>query len=112
MAKDFLKAFFGGLLPTLEWNCSSNAKRVMSRRAEDIILTSEFNRPYRDVVKFHASWTMEEYMTFILTLWEFIFRPYKNKKGAIRHVLHEIPREAWAYLVVAARHYLVSSYSE
>lgn len=112
VAKDFLKAFFGGLLPALEWNCSSNAKRVMSRRAEDIILTSEFNRPYRDVVKFHASWTMEEYMTFILTVWEFIFRPYRNKKGAIRHVLHEIPREAWAYLVVAARHYLVSSYSE
>ena len=73
VAKDLLKAFFGGLLLALEWNCSSNAKRVMSRRAEGIILTSEFNRPYRDVVKFHASWTMEEYMTFILTVWEFIF---------------------------------------
>jgi hypothetical protein len=45
---------------------TAEARKFVSERSAHITLTSEFGRPYRDVVKSWKSWVMEEYLHFFL----------------------------------------------
>ena len=110
VTKDFLKSFLANGFPGNGWKCTRYAKKTMSSRSTSITLTSEFSRPYRDVVHHLGSYTMEEMMAFLLTYWEFVFLPFTHPRDRRRTpVMGDGPKEAWVHLSIAARHYLVWS---
>ncbi len=75
----------------------SNAnKKIIQQRAADVIVTAYFGRKYKDVVQYNASYTMEEWTHFTLTISHYIFRG---------DVLTPELKELWDLLVFAVAHY-------
>ena len=47
------------------WIVRADCRKIMARRAGHVILTNDFNRPYRCVIKQRGNWVMEDYLHFL-----------------------------------------------
>jgi hypothetical protein len=83
------------------WIMRAVNRKLMTQRAGHIILTNDFNRPYRDVVKNRGNWVMEDYLHF-LEYSRYIFRPDEN--GVSMWPCPEVG-EAWEELQLGLLHY-------
>lgn len=80
---------------------ANEVKAMIRDRAGDIVVTSDFGRRYKDVIKYVGSYTMEEWTHFTITLSHYIL------KGALPPALQQL----WDLLVVAVAHYCRASTS-
>ena len=94
-----LAKFKGVALPP--WVFTKEMRRVISDRAGEVIMTNDFNRPYRDVVARRGYWTAEEYLHF-LDLSFVILRPLEDGLSVWPHSNLEA---AWASLRRSLLHY-------
>lgn len=82
-----------------------SCRRVMTKRAADIMVTNDFNRPYRDIVTKRGLWTMEDYLHFTETFSLYILQPGDDGGHMIPH---EGLREMWELLRKWVLHHLRS----
>ena len=69
----------------------------MAARADHIVATRDFNRPYRDIVDKHKQWTMEEWLHFVEAFSPYVLSPHPKAPGG--QVLHDARlREMWTLL--------------
>ncbi len=59
-------------------------RAVMTKRAAHISVTNDFNRPYRDIVKRHGRYTMEEWLRWCDVHSVYILHPHKDVATGVR----------------------------
>lgn len=77
------------------------ARRLVSERSTHLTLTSEFGRPYRDIINCRKSWVMEEFLHFSESYSAYIF--HEEYPGQV-FPSPEMKR-AWTHLNKALTHY-------
>ena len=84
-------------------NSCKVARKIVKERVSKINMTTEFSRPYRDIVDTMRQWTMEEWLHFTTVFSDFIFMPHETT-GTV--ILEGDNAVAWCCLQEACRHYL------
>lgn len=73
----------------------SKARQIMAKRAESIVVTCDFNRPYRDIVHKRGNWVMENWLHWTETFSVLVLMP--ERSGV--HVIHDPSlRKMWEHL--------------
>ncbi|GAX86249.1 hypothetical protein CEUSTIGMA_g13661.t1 [Chlamydomonas eustigma] len=72
-------------------------RTVITKRARDVVVSSDFGRPYKCIVHYKGSYTMEEWLHFVCTISSYIF------KDAFRE--QPVLQECWSLLVTVVGHY-------
>ena len=49
------------------WNLTRDSKAILRKRAGDLKLTSDFGRPYKDVVHYHKGYMLDDWLHFMET---------------------------------------------
>jgi hypothetical protein len=77
-------------------------RKVIATRGSNLRVTSEFGRRYKDVEKYKGSYTMEDWLHFILAFSPYLLCPYGlGWEGPKAKIFQEM----WQYLVDADHHY-------
>lgn len=97
-----VKDFWNRVLATVPrgqerpWYVMPQAMRaIMRKRASKVVMTVDFNRPYRDIVDRRGNWVMEDWAHFAETFSVYILKPHSS----LGDILHDARlRSMWAHL--------------
>jgi hypothetical protein len=71
-------------------------RTVIDERGRHLFVTSEFGRKYKSVLQYRGSYTMEDWLHFVLVFSSYVFGP---------GILPPLLEEMWDFLVTAINHY-------
>lgn len=71
-------------------------RNIIEQRGKDLFVPSEFGRKYKSVLQYRGSYTMEDWLHFVLA-----FSPYLFGPGVLSPLLEKM----WGHLVKAVEHY-------